>query len=175
VLLGCVLLISLYYFARPAQLPDRVRQSTSINALREAATRYIPALRLVDDDDDDEALLPPSLRSGKRPPQVPFVQRVAADLDNLRPDGRVVVPLAKDGSAREHPIPRLMQRARDRWKALQAGQSKTFRAAILEYRRRNGRNPPKGFDRWCVPSMVIRMRLMGQVRLLSAAQGRHDR
>lgn len=72
--------------------------------------------------------------------------------------GREEVPLApprKDGrmlleEGKRHPIPALMERAKGRWKALKGRQSKTFAEAVKEYRRRYGRRPPKGFDKWCV-------------------------
>lgn len=51
-----------------------------------------------------------------------------------------------------HPIFGLMKRAKERWRVLNQRQSKTFGEAVGEYRRRYGRNPPKGFDRWCVES-----------------------
>ena len=48
----------------------------------------------------------------------------------------------------EHPIPRLMAEAEDSFKQLLSRQSKTLKKAAAEYRRRYGRNPPKGFDQW---------------------------
>lgn len=49
-----------------------------------------------------------------------------------------------------HPIPGLMAQARQKWEDLKSSQSRTFAQAVEEYKRRHGRNPPKGFDRWCV-------------------------
>lgn len=49
-----------------------------------------------------------------------------------------------------HPIDRLIIDAgnnHDAWRA-QAGQSKTLKEAVREYRRRYDRNPPPGFDKW---------------------------
>jgi hypothetical protein len=47
-----------------------------------------------------------------------------------------------------HPIPNLMADARTAFDQKIAGQSKTLAAAVAEYNRRYGRNPPKGFDEW---------------------------
>lgn len=49
---------------------------------------------------------------------------------------------------REHPIPRLMDEAEDKFRRKLARQSKTLRAAVTEYKRRYKRDPPKGFDEW---------------------------
>lgn len=62
-----------------------------------------------------------------------------------RRDGRLLVV-----EGQEHPIPRLMERAKRRWKKLNDKQSKTFAQAVKEYKKRYGRRPPKGFDQWCV-------------------------
>ncbi|XP_006455077.1 hypothetical protein AGABI2DRAFT_226352 [Agaricus bisporus var. bisporus H97] len=52
------------------------------------------------------------------------------------------------GVVREHPIPRLMDTAEDKFRAKLKKQSKTLSEAVREYRRRYKRHPPKGFDRW---------------------------
>lgn len=49
---------------------------------------------------------------------------------------------------REHPIPRLMQEAEEKYRKKLGGQSKTLKAAVIEYKRRYRRPPPKGFDAW---------------------------
>lgn len=48
----------------------------------------------------------------------------------------------------EHPIPKLMADAEDKFRNMLARQSKTLGQAVAEYKRRNGRDPPKGFDEW---------------------------
>lgn len=48
----------------------------------------------------------------------------------------------------EHPIHALIANATVQWESLLSKQSKTLAQAVKEYRRRYGRNPPKGFDRW---------------------------
>lgn len=57
-------------------------------------------------------------------------------------------PTRLTGSVSEHPIPQLMIDAEHRFRALLSRQSRSLRAAVREYRRRYGRNPPKGFDEW---------------------------
>jgi hypothetical protein len=47
-----------------------------------------------------------------------------------------------------HPIPLLMDDAERRFRNLLSRQSRSLRAAAAEYKRRYGRNPPKGFDAW---------------------------
>ena len=48
----------------------------------------------------------------------------------------------------DHPIPHLMAEAEDNFKQLLSRQSTTLKKAVAEYKRRYGRNPPKGFDQW---------------------------
>ena len=52
------------------------------------------------------------------------------------------------GVIRDHPIPRLMQEAEEKYKKKLGSQSKTLKAAVMEYKRRYRRPPPKGFDAW---------------------------
>ncbi|TRM69723.1 glycosyltransferase family 90 protein [Schizophyllum amplum] len=47
-----------------------------------------------------------------------------------------------------HPIYELMARADAQWRKKQAKASRTLEQAVIEYRRRYKRNPPKGFDIW---------------------------
>ena len=47
-----------------------------------------------------------------------------------------------------HPIPKLMAEAQTKFKQMITGQSKTLTEAVQEYKRRYGRNPPKGFEEW---------------------------
>ena len=49
---------------------------------------------------------------------------------------------------REHPIPQLMAEAEENFKQMLSRQSTTLKKAVVEYQRRYGRNPPKGFDQW---------------------------
>jgi len=47
-----------------------------------------------------------------------------------------------------HPIYDLVDKAKKKWNAKVARQSKTLRDAVREYKRRYRRDPPLGFDRW---------------------------
>lgn len=47
-----------------------------------------------------------------------------------------------------HPIKDLIENATREWEVKVARQSKTLEQAVAEYKRRNGFNPPKGFDHW---------------------------
>lgn len=48
----------------------------------------------------------------------------------------------------DHPIHALIQNASYNWDSLVARQSKSLPEAVVEYKRRYNRNPPKGFDDW---------------------------
>jgi hypothetical protein len=48
----------------------------------------------------------------------------------------------------EHPITHLMEAAEAEYRQKLERQSTTLPAAVAEYRRRYGRAPPRGFDRW---------------------------
>lgn len=61
---------------------------------------------------------------------------------------QLIKPTRLIGNVAEHPIPRLMDDAEQRFRALLSRQSRSLRAAVKEYKRRYGRNPPKGFDEW---------------------------
>lgn len=56
--------------------------------------------------------------------------------------------ILREGKRSEHPIEHLMRVNKDRWQGLLRRQSKTLEDAVREYRRRYGRLPPRGFDRW---------------------------
>lgn len=48
----------------------------------------------------------------------------------------------------EHPIPKLMAEAEQKFRDVLTRQSKTLAHAVAEYKRRFGRDPPRGFDDW---------------------------
>ncbi|KAF9237133.1 hypothetical protein BU15DRAFT_76241 [Melanogaster broomeanus] len=54
----------------------------------------------------------------------------------------------EQGTITEHPIPKLMANAEKKFRTLLEKQSKTLPDAVAEYKRRYGRNPPRGFDEW---------------------------
>lgn len=51
-------------------------------------------------------------------------------------------------SIKEHPIPRLMAEAEQKFRKLLSRQSSTLSKAVAEYKKRFKRDPPKGFDDW---------------------------
>jgi len=57
-------------------------------------------------------------------------------------------PTRLTGTVDGHPIPYLMEDAERRFRKLLSRQSRSLRAAVTEYKKRYGRNPPKGFDAW---------------------------
>ncbi|GAA5825171.1 hypothetical protein JCM3770_006903 [Rhodotorula araucariae] len=79
------------------------------------------------------------------PPKAPSAARILSpeDLPAIGVDSRLLLEEGKP-----HPIPALMKRAKQQWAQLKARQSRTFAGAVSEYKRRHGRNPPKGFDKW---------------------------
>lgn len=60
--------------------------------------------------------------------------------------GHLLVSDESDGGP--HPIPQLLLRGEKKWQDLLSSQSKSLGEAVLEYTRRYGRRPPKGFDVW---------------------------
>ncbi|KAJ7596234.1 glycosyl transferase family 90-domain-containing protein [Mycena floridula] len=69
--------------------------------------------------------------------------RVPLEKHLYRPDGLLEV-----NSAGPHPIFGLIKQAEEKWEKKLKGSSSTLRQAVLEYRWRYGRNPPKGFNKW---------------------------
>ncbi|OAV95454.1 hypothetical protein PTTG_04635, partial [Puccinia triticina 1-1 BBBD Race 1] len=47
-----------------------------------------------------------------------------------------------------HPLGNIIQDAQKSWEIIQKRQSKTYEAAVIEYRRRYKISPPSGFDKW---------------------------
>ena len=62
-----------------------------------------------------------------------------------------------------HPIYELMERAEKQWKRKQARASRTLEQAVREYKRRYKRNPPKGFDVWCVQSIWCKSACLSRI------------
>ncbi|GAA5880251.1 hypothetical protein JCM16303_003866 [Sporobolomyces ruberrimus] len=83
-----------------------------------------------------------------------------------------IPPTGRDGrigleEGKPHPIPAMMARAREEWKKLKQRQSKTFKEAIAEYKRRNGRRPPKGFDKWYAFAKAHKVLLIDEFDLIN--------
>ncbi|OBZ76168.1 Beta-1,2-xylosyltransferase 1 [Grifola frondosa] len=73
-------------------------------------------------------------------PDNPLVVRSSGLLPFGRGDGRPHIT--------EHPIPKLMTEAEDKFRKLLSRQSQTLQDAVREYQRRYERDPPRGFDDW---------------------------
>lgn len=75
----------------------------------------------------------------------PVVKRPASGFPQhvYRKDG--LVGVNPEG---RHPIYDLIERAEAEWEGKLSRASKSLDEAVAEYRKRHGRNPPKGFDRW---------------------------
>ncbi|KZT26069.1 glycosyltransferase family 90 protein [Neolentinus lepideus HHB14362 ss-1] len=64
--------------------------------------------------------------------------------------------------AKEHPIPKLMKDAEERFKGMLNRQSETLDAAVVEYRNRYDMDPPKGFDEWFAFAKQNEFRMMDE-------------
>ncbi|GAA5975973.1 hypothetical protein JCM11641_002854 [Rhodosporidiobolus odoratus] len=84
-----------------------------------------------------------SFSTSKKKGKSPVNTMKEEDLPVIRRDSRILLEEGKP-----HPIPALMRKAKREWDELRGRQSRTFAEAVREYKRRYGRNPPKGFDRW---------------------------
>ncbi|GAA5894159.1 uncharacterized protein JCM6883_003736 [Sporobolomyces salmoneus] len=97
---------------------------------------------------------------GRKQQQKPLVR--VDEIPSTRRDGRIVLEEGKP-----HPIPAMMARAKEQWRLLKGRQSKTFREAVAEYKRRNGRRPPKGFDRWYAFAKAHKVLLIDEFDLIN--------
>jgi hypothetical protein len=89
-------------------------------------------------------------RKGNKPERVvPLDQPRAFQSHKWRADGLLEVhPHGR------HPIYDLIERAEKDWNDKLSRQSKSLDEAVSEYRRRYGRSPPAGFDRWYVLQLL---------------------
>ncbi|KAL8281344.1 hypothetical protein RQP46_006378 [Phenoliferia psychrophenolica] len=94
-------------------------------------------------------------------PKPPTIKE-SAPLPPTRRDGRVLIE-----SGKAHPILALMREAKIKWATMKASQSRTFRQAVAEYVRRNGRRPPKGFDKWYAFSRAHNVLLIDEFDLIN--------
>jgi hypothetical protein len=79
----------------------------------------------------------PSHGHRQRPRTMNFARNGVADVLPVRP-----------GATPEHPFYELMEHAEEQWRMVRGRQSQTLQAAVKEYKRRYGINPPKHFDVW---------------------------
>ncbi|KAJ8693303.1 hypothetical protein PTI98_002188 [Pleurotus ostreatus] len=69
--------------------------------------------------------------------------------DFSRADG-----LFEDKRRGRHPVIELIEQAEREWEGKHERASKTLSEAVVEYKRRYKRLPPKGFDDWCVDDLT---------------------
>ncbi|GAA5959337.1 hypothetical protein JCM8115_000079 [Rhodotorula mucilaginosa] len=120
----------------------------------EAAAAAAAALREARKPDINE--IPEDIRKEREQAVKEAAKQAAAQPRKKRPSDAELAPLPPIGTdsripleeGKPHPIPALMAKARKDWEQLKGRQSKNFAEAVAEYKRRYGRNPPKGFDRW---------------------------
>ncbi|BGO99711.1 hypothetical protein NBRC10513v2_003939 [Rhodotorula toruloides] len=96
-------------------------------------------------------------------------QQVAKKAAPLKPEELPPVGIdsrIKLEEGKPHPIPGLMAQAKQKWEDLKNSQSRTFAQAVKEYKRRNGRNPPKGFDRWYAFAKAHKVLLIDEFDLI---------
>ena len=84
------------------------------------------------------------LWAGRRATQDNFPDNTIATKQNLLS----LVRMSSKDSVKEHPIPKLMVEAENRYRKLLSSQSKSLEQAVAEYKRRFRRDPPLGFDDW---------------------------
>jgi len=66
----------------------------------------------------------------------------------------------------EHPFYELMERAEENWRMILHRQSKTLPAAVKEYKRRYGIDPPAGFDLWFQYAQANNVKLVDEFDLM---------
>lgn len=86
----------------------------------------------------------PSMATGPARVPLPTEARFRANGNHVVERGLLQVNM----ESRLHPIYKLIRDARNAWDVKLEGQSESLEEAVVEYRRRYGRQPPKGFDRW---------------------------
>ncbi|CCM01992.1 uncharacterized protein FIBRA_04066 [Fibroporia radiculosa] len=79
-------------------------------------------------------------RSSSFPEGSSIISSASSIISFRRGHGRVAL--------KAHPIPKLMLDAEIKFRNVLSRQSKTLPEAVAEYKRRYGRNPPRGFDDW---------------------------
>lgn len=70
------------------------------------------------------------------------------DLSFLLQNTRALFTFSRHTQDADHPIPKLMVDAEDKFRLFLTGQSKTLEEAVEQYKKRYKRDPPRGFDEW---------------------------
>jgi hypothetical protein len=124
-----------------AFLPMIERSGKMIHRISPAA-----AMKVKEWHDLRQARLPKSAR------KKPKVREGLTSKHTFHKNGLLVV-----NEKGRHPITVLIEAAEKRWKDKLARQSTTLSEAVAEYKSRYRRNPPKGFDLWCVIFLLSRI------------------
>lgn len=83
--------------------------------------------------------------TGMNPQQAAPLQGQHQQSNTYHPNGLYVAH-----TDTKHPILSLIEKAERDWAEKEAGQSRTLKEAVSEYKKRYRRNPPKGFEKWFV-------------------------
>lgn len=105
-----------------------------------------PPIRLPDPDDLPAAADVP-LKAGRPPKHLSFVA------GKFRSNG--LMEIKSFSPDQRHPIHDIISYSQAQWDRKVERASKTLGEAVAEYRRRYKRSPPRGFDKWCVPSNLL--------------------
>lgn len=117
------------------------------------------------------ALQPQPCLSVPQHEETAVVRRPPSPQKPLAPPSKTVKPLGwhkylpngmlemnPDGA---HPILELIKTAEDKWQKKLERASRTLEEAVVEYKRRYKRAPPKGFDDWYISSPLPRIAMYG--------------
>lgn len=74
---------------------------------------------------------------------------------------------SQNASRATHPILGLLVEGERKWADLVDRQSRSLEEAVVEYRKRYGRNPPKGFDDWWSFAQDAQIWLPDEVRVVA--------
>lgn len=101
-----------------------------------------------DDDDEEDSPFEERARNNLRRRKQDRSGKPKPHIKNhvYSPSGHLIV--SDDYEESEHPIPQLLALGEKRWEEMLERQSTSLGEACVEYRKRYGRKPPKGFDIW---------------------------
>lgn len=136
-----ILLVTVYTRSSSTYLPYKIslRQQNIEYTVTRTYTTWLRATQTAHPDsgispDTDDTHLPNRIASSKKK---------ALEKHTYRADG--LLEVNPNGP---HPIFKLIRDAEVAWKNKHRRASKTLKEAVAEYKRRYGRDPPRGFDHW---------------------------
>jgi hypothetical protein len=134
----CSLFLTVIMPSKPSAAPSGHRLRRVVQLGLVLVGLYILSTVFLHSPPDTDVHLPQDIdgtRTPSRPPPSPRHRYGSDGLLEVNPLG-------------PHPIYELISRGEALWNAKVAKQSTTLKQAVLEYRRRYGRYPPPGFDKW---------------------------